>query len=399
MFGEITDPVGLRYRAREDAGTALSTPSPESTDGIEGLLPPEDDASDRVTLSDHTIHRRSLMQGVQSDDDDARALAINAVNDLSQRLGDLQTGERTIELSETGLFPPLEDQGIPEAVSINFSQRLMADMQWTALFDVQDRRGQPTPLFKITDVYSAASFQQYERGEEIEIGHVEGGQAKYEANLYGGGLGWNRLWREWQTLWAEQDGVAAMNARYVQKQAERAYSVLFASGTQTTSYVDFDNSSNTSAANDAATINAAMTDILEDLYTGSSPQTGEQTDEQIANPRFYLVIPQFDDELWLRAQRALRARISVEGGNSQLNDVEVRFPVEVIQMPYTNILPKGNWKLVLPGRKNVAAIFRDLTMYDKEDVQKMGVEEATVGQGAYRMVRGDSNQVRDMATS
>jgi hypothetical protein len=47
----------------------------------------------------------------------------------------------------------------------------------------------------------------------------------------------------------------------------------------------------------------------------------------------------------------------------------------------------------------VAAINRDLTMFDKTDVQVAGVADANIAQGAYRMVRADSNQVREMATS
>lgn len=397
MFGDIEDPVGLRYRRRANPETALETPSgpraQSSNDvGIPSLL--GEDGGDRPTLTDHTIRRRDIMRALTSEDPDVRALAITAANDLSRRFGDILTANHTVELSESGLFPPVGDQGIPEAVSIDYNRESTVDTQWVALFQSQDRRDQTTPLFKITNVFTAAEFKQYERGEEIEMRHVEASDENFEANIYAGGLHWNRLWSEWQTLWSENDGVAAMQAAWGKKQAARAYSVLTAGSPGTTSYQDFDGSGGTSQANDAATFNAAMTTILNDIYTNTTTQTGEQTEESIQNPRFFLLINQFDDTLWLRAVRALASRFDMPNDNN--SEVEVRFPVQIIQTPHISL---GSWWMVLPGRKNVFALFRDLTMFDKEDVQVAGVSEGAVGQGAYKIVRADSNQVQQMNTS
>lgn len=397
MFGDITDPVGLRYRRRTDPETALETPSPRpSSDqrlGIPSLL--GEDERNLPELSDQPIRRRDLMRALVSDDPEIRSLAITAVNDLSRRYGDLVTGNRTVQLSESGLFPAVGDQGIPEAVSIDYNREQTVDTQWVALFNTQDRRDQPTPLFKITNVFSAAEFKQYERGEEIELRQVEASDETFEANIYGGGLQWNRLWSEWQALWSTNDGVAAMQTAWGQQQAIEAYSVLTAGSPGTTTYQDFDNSASTSIANDAATFNAAMTQILQDIYENTTTQTSEQTEEDIQNPRFFLLINKFDEDLWLRATRALRARLDPTGGN-QMSEVEVRFPVSIIQTPHITL---GNWYMVLPGRKNVFALFRDLTMFDKEDVQKAGVADGNVGQGAWKVVRADNNQVQQMNTS
>lgn len=388
MYKFSDDPVVLRYRPREEGEDLADTPAYEAN-----LTTPT--WSDGVRLSDQTIPYRNLLRALgQRDDDEARRMALNAVNDLSQRYGDVLTGHSTVQLSDEGLFPPYDEQALPTAVRITYGREQIVDTQWTALFQVQDRRDQRTRQFTIEDVYSAAAFAQYEMGEEIEIKQVEGGSTTYEFNIYAGGLQWSRFWEDWQSMWREADGTAMMQARYGQQQARRAYEVLTASGISTTSYQDFDGSASTSLTNDVATINAGASAILNDMYTAGSPQSGEQVEEEFQNPNFYLLVNSFDDALMTRAGRALQA--SYNAPNDNQSSLEVAYPVQMISTPHVT---SGTWHLVFPGRKNVAAIARDLTMYDKTDVQTAGVADANIAQGAYRMVRGDSNQVRELATS
>ena len=209
---------------------------------------------------------------------------------------------------------------------------------------------------------------------------------------------WIRLWEDLKDKWRESDGTAMMQARYGQKQAARAYSVLTASGALTTAYNDFDGSASTSITNDVATFNEACTDILNAMYTSSTLQdgtdVGEQIEEEFQNPNFYLLVNQFDNALATRASRALQA--SYDAPNDNQSSLETRFPIQMIQTPH---VPSGTWHMVYPGRKNVAAVARDLTMFDKTDVQAAGVADANIAQGAYRMVRGDGNQVSEVSTS
>lgn len=392
MFEFSDSPVILNYRRRADTDGVLDTPDYE-----EKLTSPT--VRDGVQLSDERISYKSLLRALADrDNDDRRRMAVNAVNDLSQRFGDLTCGQPTVQLSDEGLFPPYDQQALPSAVRITYGRQQIVDTQWTALFQVQDRRDQRNRRFTIEDVYSAASFKRYENGEEIEVNEVQGGSESFEFYIYAGGLQWSRFWESWQEMWREQDGTAMMQARYGQKQAARAYSVLTASGALSTSYEDFDGSGSTSVANDVATFNQACTDILDAMYTNSTLQDGSDVDEQIEeefqNPNFYLLVNQFDNNIATRAARALQA--SYDAPNDNLSALETRFPINLIQTPH---VPSGSWHMVFPGRKNIAAVARDLTMYDKMDVQTAGVADANIAQGAYRMVRGDSNQVTEVATS
>lgn len=392
MYEFTDDPVVLQYRPRENGEDLTDTPAYEAN-----LTTPT--WSESVRLADRTIPYRNLLRALsRRDDDEARRLALNAVNDLSQRFGDLITGHNTVQLSDEGLFPPYDQQALPTAVRITYGREQIVDTQWTALFQVQDRRDQRNRQFTIEDVYSAAAFAQYELGEEIEIKQVEGGAQTYEFNIYAGGLQWSRFWEDWQSMWRESDGTAMMQARYGQQQARRAYEVLTATGITTTSYSNFDGSGSTSLTNDVATINAGASAILNDMYTNQTLQdgsdVGENIEEEFQNPNFYLLVNSFDDALMTRAGRALQA--SYNAPNDNQSNLEVAYPVQMISTPHVT---SGTWHLVFPGRKNVAAIARDLTMYDKTDVQSAGVADANIAQGAYRMVRGDSNQVRELATS
>lgn len=392
MYDFTDKPVVLQYRRRADGPDPTDTPAYESK-----LTSPT--VRDGVYLSDRVIPYKSVLKALSDrEDDERRRLAVNAVNDLSQRFGDLITGSPTVQLSDEGLFPSYEDQALPTAVRITYGREQIVDTQWTALFQVQDRRDQTNRNFTIQDVYSAAAFERYEDGEEIEVRPIYGGSETFEFYIYAGGLQWSRFWEDWTSMWMESDGTAMMQARYGQRQAARAYSVLTTSGALSTSYQDFDGSGSTSIENDVATFNTAMTDILDAMYTNSTLQdgtdVGEQIEEEFQNPNFYLLVNQFDDALATRAARALQA--SYDAPNDNQSALETRFPVDMIQTPH---VPSGTWHMVYPGRKNVAAIARDLTMYDKVDVQKAGVADANIAQGAYRMVRGDGNQVSEVATS
>ena len=54
---------------------------------------------------------------------------------------------------------------------------------------------------------------------------------------------------------------------------------------------------------------------------------------------------------------------------------------------------------MLAGRKNVFTIHKTLQIYDRMDARVAGIADERIAQGAYKGVRGDSRQARQVATS
>ena len=313
-----------------------------------------------------------------------RQAAIRLFNESSERYTDT-----LLRLSSEGQFPDAQTQGVPAAVTFGETDRRRVDTRWTALFSVQNRRAQSSPYFKIVDLYDAVEFMIYQLGERIEMRHVEAAQNIFEADVVAGGLQWNMLWSQWQDLWSTNDGLAGMQAKYAIRQARIAYETLTASGLSTTAYSVAGNSQ---AENDIRTINAAITEIGNAIY--QAPGAGDgQTEEDVEGATYFLLYNPATSGYRTRINRALTARYELPNSNSV---VEVDAPVMPIA---TRHVPAGSWYVALPGRKNIAAIFRDLTIYDFNDPQIAGVADGRIGQGAYKMVRGDSRQVREVATS
>lgn len=327
-----------------------------------------------------------LMQHLANREDARiRLAAIELYNKFSRKFGDA-----LVELSSGATFPDVQTQGIPAAVQFGDANRQSVDTRWSTLFNIQDRRSQSHPYFKITDVYHAVEFKSYLLGERIELRHVEAAQEIFEAEIFAGGLQWNRFWSMWQDLWNEGQGLSAMQARYAAKQAQIAYQVLTADGLSTTDYQQVDGTG-INLRNDIATINAGVRELETAIYTAPAGETGMQTEEELSNASFYLLFNSgtvgYEDRIAL----ALSARVDAPNDNMSVGNV-LR---NVIPLPSRQV-PTGAWYIVLPGRKLVGAIFQDLTIYDFNDPRIAGVGEGRIGQGAYKLVRGDSRQVRKL---
>lgn len=391
---QFTDnPVHLPFRRRANESSAAELGRPGNPDADPDSPQALGDPQRRVTLQDAELHEEDILGGMTSERRDFRNAALNAIRDTAQILGDLVTGNQTVRLSEGGLFPPEDRGGIPVAVSIGDQEREQVDTRWTGLFQGFDGRQQTDNLlFRIEDVYHAVRFERYERGETIEMSHVEGGDEVFEAYYYAAGLQFNASWADFNPhSWTRQDSVSAMMTRYAKKQMKRAYSVLTDStGLSTISYQTGSNQ----VEQDVNTINEGMRQILDDMFTATSPQSGEQVEEVPDNPQFALLYNNLSTGYQQRVRKALATTYSAS--NDELSVAELDYPVTPIGTPH---VPDGNWWVVMPGRKNVAAQFRDLQTFDIMDPRIVGVNEGQVGQGIFRMVRGDSNQVTELATS
>lgn len=383
----------LRYHPRVESDLDSRPRRPPSLTGLKRGH--AGDAQQEVAL-DATLSasERTLIQRITNGDDSLkRRVMLNAINDLSQRIGDIVARNRTVrlvgsdgaDLSSEGSGVDPKTIGIPQAVQIGTDDRLRADTRWAALFAVQDLRASPSPYFEITDVYNALTFREYELGEKIDMGFVKATETVYKAALYAAGLQWNMLWEGWQNDWSAGDGIAAMQAKYLSFQAKTAYSILTASGGISVSWQGETN--DTQAARDAKTINEGVRVIKEALFSEAGPD-GEDLEEDLEGANFFCLYDSLEAGTTERVDNALEARY--QSGDGELT--EVKYNVTPLGSPHIN----GGPYIILPQRKNVLGLSRDLTLYDTMDPRIAGVAEGSVGQAAWRMVRGDSNQTSEL---
>lgn len=365
--------------------------------GMNRILP--GDTQSRVSLDGSTVldEGRVIEHIAQTDGSTPRRIALHAVNDLAQRIGDLVARRSTVrlvgadgtDLSSPGAGTDATTIGLPEAITIGTDDRLRADTRWAALFNVIDIRTSPSPFFKIQDAFNAITWREYKLGEKIEMGFVETSDTIYEAALYAAALQWNMLWEGWQDIWSSGDGVAAMLAKYLAFQAKTAYGIV----TESSGATDVSwqlTTDDPQAARDAATINEGVRVVKSQLFNATGPD-GEALEEELEGSTFYCLFDSLQQGMTERISNALEARY--QAGDGELT--EVKYNVTPLGSPHID----GGPYIVLPGRKIVLGLSRDMTMYDVQDPRIAGVAEGSVGQSAWRMVRGDSNQVAELAFS
>jgi len=123
-----------------------------------------------VQLSEQDLVRALVSTETTPEANRRRQLAINAFNDRLRMFGDILHGRAPLSgasLSSTSQFPDLLNAGLPTAVTLTDADRQMVDVRWTALFNMQDRRGQANPYFKLVNLYHAIQFQRYLQGERV----------------------------------------------------------------------------------------------------------------------------------------------------------------------------------------------------------------------------------------
>jgi hypothetical protein len=319
-----------------------------------------------------------------------RLKSIDRFNTVNNRVLD-----EMLRLSNASLFPTVEQNGIPAAVVIGDSDRHMADLRWTALYNVQDYRTSPLPVFKIMDTYNVVQFDEYQQGERIKLGYVRGESKLYEPVIVAGGLQWNDLWAGWNGgMWNRQDGLSAMATRYLNRQAKAAYTVATADGLDVVAYPTTAGAS--MLEKDVEAINTACSEIGNSFFqTQNDPGNpdSQETEEEIEGQTFVLLYNPATPGYRTRVNRAINASYAAQNDNN--SGAQLDFNIVPIPSRY---VPVNGWYLFLPGRKLVAAIFKALQMYDINDPRIAGVAKGEVGQGAYGIVRGDVRQGRKINT-
>lgn len=327
---------------------------------------------------------RQIHADLASPDPAIRARAIRHLNAVAARA-------MGVLLSTTSNFPDATTTGIATAVGFGESDRDTADVRWRALFEVRDLTAQGHPFFKIADTYDSVTFEEYELNERIKVGSVRGQEEIFETPVVAGALQWNRFWANWQTLWNTAEGLASMNAKYLRRMAKEAYRVLTAAGLQVTAY---DTTGASTVEKDVNTINAAITEMGNAVYQTETGFAGIQSEEDITGMGLYLLYNPSTAGYAQRVTRALNARLDLPNSSNSAAQLDV----PVMPLP-TRYVPAGAWYLALGGRKNVVAVTHNLEFFDLMDPRVAGVADAKIGQGAYKAVRGDARQARQIATS
>lgn len=290
---------------------------------------------------------------------------------------------RQIKLSTRSMFTP--DTEAAAALMFGDADREQVDLRWAAAYRVLDRRSARTRSFKIADSYNAVTFEVYKEGERINTGIVEATGDWYEADILAGGFKYSQFSEQWTDDWDVSEGIAAMLMRWAKKQAKLAYSVISASGALTQTY---DATGATVLAKDINTINAAIQKIKDAIYVDTAPVGGQQTEEEYSTSTPMLCLYNPTGTLVTRVQ-AIQAAF-YHAANSNVSVGEPTNPLTFID---SRDVTADKFIVCLPGRKNVFAPAIDLQTFEQIDPTIAGVGAQNIGQGAYKHVRADSNQV------
>jgi hypothetical protein len=293
---------------------------------------------------------------------------------------------RIAEFTTPGDFPT----DAVEAIA-RFHQVDDPDTGWMEVFDVIDFTGTRKNSFDLIDVSSGLTFRAVKPGEKAEVYKVSGEKVTVDFDLYGGALGWSRLWFDDEEHWKIEDVAKEFRARWYANKAQAHYDLISASRPDSDvswqGGVDDDK-----AVRDAETVNYACASILSEMQ-------GLGFDVN-ANSTFVVVSPV---QLLARLRNALRitllgsASSGVTGEQSEVNFnvrlvVTTRLKDQALEQAETSQYFVG-----LPGRKIKSGNRMDLTILSEQDI--LAYAETVAGWGRYGAVVGESNQLRRCATS
>jgi len=290
---------------------------------------------------------------------------------------------RVSEFTAPGDFPA----DAVEAIA-RFHQVDDPDVGWTEVFDVIDFTGTKKNGFDIMSVGTGLTFRPIKPGKKAQVYKVSGDKVSVDFDLYGGALGWSRLWFDDEEHWKIEDTAREFRARWYAGKAQSHYDLISASRADSDVAWQGD-TSDTKAVRDAETINYACASILDDMEKKGmdiSPNSG-----------FVLVAPM---QMMARMKNALR--VSLLDGVSTGDGSEVNFNVKLV---ITNRLKNqalsqpetGQYFIALPGRKIKSGNRMDLTVLSEEDI--LAYAETAAGWGRYGAILGDAKQLRRCAAS
>lgn len=281
-------------------------------------------------------------------------------------------------LSQADAFPTTDGR----VVSVTFEAAdEPADLTWVQLFTTDDMRNTTEEALEIWKVFNGITFRVYEDGQKVDLFGMSGAKLRFDFQLIGSGFQWLVTWLNDNKFWRLTNGLAEAATQYAKFQAEVAYTVL-STGAAAQARAT---AGSTEVENDILTINAASTQILNNLRTNSGFVD--------PNPRFQLVYNMLETGLAdTRISRIASARYG--SANSTLGVIELSSNVSILGSPNA---PTGSMMLVYPGRKNRFGLRQDLTAFD--DFDPYSYSGARVFWGRFIHVKADGDQVRTIPLS
>ena len=286
---------------------------------------------------------------------------------------------RAQEFTAPSDFP----QNAVDAIA-RFHQIDEPDLGWEQVFEVIDFTQTSKNGFEILDVGSGLSFRAIKPGEKAEVYKVSGDVVPVNFDLFGGALGWSKLWFDDEEYWKIEDAAKEFRAKWYSNQARAHYDLI--SKSRPDSDVSWQGGeTDTKAVGDAETINYACASIIAELYgLGYEVNPGSQ---------FVILAPV---QLWSRLRNALNITAR-DGFENQLNfNVSLATTIHLkdhgLAQPDT-----GHYFVCLPGRKLKSGLRMDLTILSESDI--LAYAETTAGWGRYGASVGEPAQLRRCATS
>lgn len=286
---------------------------------------------------------------------------------------------RTEEFTAPSDFP----QSAAEAIA-KFHELDEPDLGWEQVFDVIDFTQTSKNRFEILDVASGLSFRVIKPGEKAEVYKVSGEVVSVNFDLYGGALGWSKLWFDDEDYWKIEDAAREFRAKWFSNKAQAHYDLI--SAARPDNDISWQGtSSDSKAVRDAETINYACADIIETL-SGKGLEV---------NPgaRFVVLAPV---QLWARLKNALNLTLN-SGAASQLNFNVSLAATTHLKNQALNSADTTHYFVCLPGRKLRSGLRMDLTILSEPDI--LAYAETVAGWGRYGAAVGEDEQLRRCAVS
>jgi hypothetical protein len=262
------------------------------------------------------------------------------------------------------------------------------DTAWMEIFDVIDFTSTRKNSFDLADVSTGLTFKAVRPGEKAEVYKVSGEKVTVDFDLFGGALGWSKLWFDDEEHWKIEDAAKEFRARWYANQAQAHYDLI--SGARPDSDVDWKGETDdTKAVRDAETVNYACSSILSDME-------GKGLDVN-ANSTFVLLCPV---QLLARMKNALRTSYGTAGTTGEMSEVNFNVKLAVTTRLKSQDLTSAEtsqYFVCLPGRKIKSGKRMDLTVLAEQDI--LAYAETVAGWGRYGAVVGETTQLRRLETS
>jgi hypothetical protein len=285
---------------------------------------------------------------------------------------------KTREFTTPSDFP----SGAIDAIA-KFHQVDEPDLGWQKVFEVIDFTATSKNGFEILDVGSGLSFRAIKPGEKAEVYKVSGDTTQVGFDLFGGALGWSKLWFDDQEYWKLEDAAKEFRAKWYSNQAAAHYDLI--SAARPDSDISWQGTSGESkTARDVETINRACTAIIEDLACLGY--------EVSPSSQFVVLAPV---QLWARMRNALNTGLT-DGISSQVNfNVSLAVTTHLKDHALSQA-DSSHYFVCLPGRKIKSGLRMDLTVLSEPDT--LAYAETVAGWGRYGAAVGETGQLRRCAT-